>query len=239
MSEYEVDENGEVIDEPGPSDDDAAEAEEAEQDGAATDPDSDEQGPEEAALPDTPAPDESPDQGEPGLTEADVEKNSKAMNRAADTYIKKAIAVLGTDLAGMQTCPLCAESWPGLRFPAMPNEPHLSAVRVAIGLEPGDQLPRDNYSRSCTACDGWGFTDSGSKVPGQTKLTCYDCQGRGWVPVGDERGSGSVTAAPTNTGNGGSGPVVFPSNDPPEVERLRQLGYIVVEPQPVLDIPGV
>lgn len=170
--------------------------------------------------------------------EAAIEKNTKALNRAADTYIKKVVDTLGEGLEGMETCPLCAETWPGLRFPVMPSPENLARVRVAIGLEPGDNLRSDNYSRTCDDCEGWGFTDSGSKVPGQTKLTCYRCGGRGWVPVGTEREGGSVTGEPG--GNVVPMPALQdnPSNDPPEVDRLKQLGYIVVAPAPPVEVPN-
>lgn len=173
------------------------------------------------------------------VSEAQIEKNTKALNRAAKAYIDKAVATLGPDLAGMQTCPLCADGWPGLRFPNMPPPENLAAVRVAIGLEPGDSLPKDNYSRTCDACEGWGFTDSGSKVPGQQKLTCYDCKGKGWKPVGNEREDGSITA-----GNGHAAPLTAPlqdnpSNDPPEVARLKGLGYVVVAPIAPVEVPQV
>ena len=171
-------------------------------------------------------------EAEASRDDVDVERKRKALTRASDNYVKKIGDTLGPDLDGWQMCPLCADYYPGLRLPLMPSPAATAAVRVAIGLEPGDDLPKDSYSKSCPTCDGWGFTDSGSRVAGQQKLTCYDCAGRGWMPVGNEREAGSITA-----GNGHAivhegGPPAVSSNDPPEVERLKQLGYVVVPPIP-------
>ena len=114
-------------------------------------------------------------------------------------------------------------------MPIMP-EPHaLASVRVAIGLEPGDNLPHDAYSRACTACDGWGKVETGSKVTAQATATCFDCKGKGWVAVGDERASGSITG-----GNGTLEAVPSPQlmtgeAEPPEAELLRANGFIVTK----------
>jgi hypothetical protein len=169
--------------------------------------------------------------------DAQIEKNTKALNRAAQNYIKKVVETLGPDLEGMQTCPLCAEHWPGLRFPVMPAPEHLAAVRVAIGLDPGDNLKPDPYARRCDTCDGWMRTDSGSRGSGQGSLQCWDCQGRGWVPVGDERRDGAITVSNGQTNSAGPVDIVTGRAEPPEVAALKELGYIVVDPPPPPAVP--
>ena len=169
----------------------------------------------------------------------DAEKKSKALDRASKLYIDKVVAALGADLDGWQMCPLCAEGYPGLRLPLMPSAENTAAVRVAIGLEPGDNLKPDNYSRKCDACDGWGYTDSGSHVPTQAKLQCIPCEGKGWVAVGSERENGNVLSITRNTSV--QQPILQdnPSNDPPEVAALKQMGYVVVAPIPTPDAPPI
>lgn len=233
--EYEIDpETGEVITEA-----QVAEAEEAESEPQEGTPDSDASGPDNAHDPDTPAPEDSQAGASLAVQERELEAQRKKMVKKAQTYAQGMVDILGPDLGGFVGCPLCADFYPGFRLPIKPEQHTLEQVRVAIGLEPGDNLPKDNYSRVCTSCDGWGYTDSGSKVPGQAKLTCYDCAGRGWVPVGNERESGSITA-----GNGHAAPLEAPlqdnpSNDPPEVARLKQLGYVVVAPIEPVGAPNV
>src|SRR5215472_10901151 len=192
---------------------------------------------EEEAQPE-PEPELEPDQPQ-GLNDLDIEKRQKAMVRASDAYVKKIVDALGPDLDGAKPCPLCADFFPGFRFPIMPPAENLPAIRVAIGLEPGDNLPADGYSRSCSSCDGWGFVASGSKVAGQEKLTCYECKGKGWTAVGTERESGSITGANGAAVPVPSGPPAISSNDPPEVEMLKQLGYVVVSPIQPLETPQV
>lgn len=236
MSEYEVDENGEVVEPDAPQPDENEQAEEAESEDTFSQSDSDEPGQDGSAAEDDPAPEDSHDQPEPHVGDAQIEKNSKAMNRAAEAYVKKAIATLGDDLGGLQRCPLCAEGWPGLRFPIMPEPEYLAATRVAIGLEPGDNLPKDNYSRVCQTCDGWGRVDTGSKVPAQASATCYDCQGKGWVAVGDERKDGSITALPPNPNGDSAAERLGIAGEPPEAQALRDLGFIVTKVPNIAEI---
>src|SRR5215469_9062033 len=118
--------------------------------------------------------------------DVDIEKRQKQLIRAADAYAKKVVDALGPDLDGAKPCPLCADFFPGFLFPVMPPAENLPAIRVAIGLEPGDNLPADGYSRSCSSCDGWGKVKTGSRVSGQDSAMCYDCAGRGWIAVGIE-----------------------------------------------------
>jgi hypothetical protein len=178
-------------------------------------------------------------EGEPARDDADVERRAKALTRAATTYVKKVVESLGPDLDGAAPCPLCAEFYPGFRFQTMPSAENTAKVRVAIGLEPGDNLLSDGYARVCEACDGWGFTDSGSKVAGQGRLTCYDCTGRGWLPVGDERSSGGVTGQHASgllpAGVTNAADVAYA----PEADRLKELGWIVVPPAAPVEAPNV
>src|SRR5262249_16721634 len=100
-------------------------------------------------------------------------------------------------------------------------------------------LRKDDYSRVCDGCEGHGRVLTGSAVTGQKAAQCYKCKGRGWLPVGSERESGAITA--TN-GTPAPTPGILqdnPSNEPPEAENLRQLGYIVVAPVQPTEIPAL
>jgi len=176
---------------------------------------------------------------EAAQAQADAEKLMKSLNKTADNYAKRVVDLLGGDLTGWQACPLCAEGLPGFRVPVMPSPEHLAAVKVAIGEDPDPPLKSDDYSRVCDGCEGHGKVLTGSNVPGQKAAQCYKCKGRGWLAVGSERESGAITAA---NGAPASTPGVLqdnPTNEPPEAAMLRQLGYIVVEPVTIPDVPGV
>jgi len=165
-------------------------------------------------------------------TEAAIEKQGKALDRAAKAYTDKLLAALGDDLSGWHACPLCADGYPGIRMQMMPSPEQLARVKVEIGEDPDPDLPADAYSRQCSSCEGYGRVKTGSRVTAQKSAQCHDCKGRGWIPVGSERESGNITAS---NGSTDLAPVVLQdnaSNDPPEVEMLKQLGYIVVPPVP-------
>jgi len=165
-------------------------------------------------------------------TEAEIERQGKALDRATRAYVDKLRAALGDDLGGWHACPLCADGYPGIRMQTMPPPEQLALVKVEIGEDPDPDLPPDGYSRRCTSCDGWGKVETGSRVTTQKSAQCHDCKGRGWVPIGTEREDGHITASNGHTDQ--PMPVLqdTPSNDPPEVEMLKQLGYIVVPPVP-------
>lgn len=169
--------------------------------------------------------------------QADAEKLMKQLNRTAENYAKRVVDLFGGDMTGWQACPLCAEGLPGFRVPRMPAPDYLAQVKVAIGEDPDPDLPDDGYSRRCAACDGWGKVTTGSRVTTQKSAQCLDCKGRGWVAVGTERESGHITIS--NGATTTTAPVLQDnaSHDPPEVEMLRQLGYIVVEPMAPVETP--
>jgi hypothetical protein len=161
-------------------------------------------------------------------SEVEMERQQKALDRATKAYTDKLRAALGDDLSGFQPCPMCADGWPGIRLPVMPAPENVAAIKVAIGEDPDPDLPSDGYSRRCESCDGWGRVETGSRVTTQKAAQCHDCSGRGWIAVGTERAAGNITSA----ANGQEQSVHVlqdnVSNDPPEVEMLKQLGYIVV-----------
>lgn len=163
-------------------------------------------------------------------SEREIEQQQKALDRATKSYLDKLKATLGDDLSGFQPCPLCADGWPGIRLPVMPEPAQLAAVKVAIGEDPDPPLVGDTYSRPCDKCEGHGKVATGSHVPGHKSVLCLDCGGKGYIAVGTERDSPQPAVA-----NGGQTPPLAQplEGDPPrtpEEETLRQLGAIVVWP---------
>jgi len=176
---------------------------------------------------------------EQAASEAEIERQGQALDRATKAYIHKLTTALGPDLGEWHACPMCVDGFPGIRMAVMPQGEQLARIKVEIGEDPDPDLAGDPYSRRCDHCDGYGKVSTGSRISGQKSAQCYDCKGRGWIPVGSERESGAITVS--NGQQPQSAPVLqdHPSHDPPEVEMLRQLGYIVVDPVPVPDIASL
>lgn len=154
----------------------------------------------------------------------------KKLDQLAGHVAKRYGEILGPDLDGWVGCPLCAQGYPGIRLPIMPDYETVSAVKVAIGEDPDPPLINDHYSKVCEDCVGLGKVLTGSKVSGQATATCIPCKGRGWVSIGPEREQGNLIATNGTTTTGGLDTSTLPADTAAAVEALRALNYIVVEP---------
>lgn len=168
------------------------------------------------------------------MSEREIERVNRKLESEARRHATNVLNIMGDDANVLEQCPLCLPLIPGFRYPYPPQAEQLAAVKEAIG-EPADPpLLNDAYSSLCVACAGWGAVATGSKVVGKNKVRCLDCNGLGYVPIDTRREGVSLL------GNGAD-PIVPQFNQPlpdaplpPEVEALRALGYIVVEPpQPI------
>ena len=180
-------------------------------------------------APDTDEPQEPAD--EPAqASEVELERVSKAMDRAAKSYVDKVVQNLGQDLSGWKSCPCCSGGWPGLVLPRMPEPEVLAQIKDFIGEPATPPYLSDRHSTPCNACDGWGNVTTGSHVANRGVAVCLECDGKGYIAHHERRESGSLIGA----GVAGMPPVYNqqapPADDPPEVQKLRDLGFIVVEP---------
>lgn len=171
-----------------------------------------------------------PQEAPQATSDLDLERVSKKVDGAANRYSSALKAHLGDDLGGWVACPLCASGWPGIVLPRVPERDTVEQVKAFIG-EPTqpDYLP-DTHSSPCKTCAGYGVVATGSKVNGRGNVSCLECKGLGYLAHHAERESGAVTA-----GNGAVTPPAYVQDapqlpEPPEVARLKELGYIVVEP---------
>lgn len=128
-----------------------------------------------------------PVEPEPANREQLVEAQARKLDRATDAYSKKVVEVLGADLSGFETCPLCEPYYPGLRLPVPLDAELASTLRVMLGMPARANFVQDRYSKTCDDCMGLGKVLTGSSVEQYATVTCLGCKGRGWVPVGDER----------------------------------------------------
>lgn len=164
------------------------------------------------------------------MSERDIERVNRQLEGEAHRHAKRVLDIMGDDAEVLVVCPLCLPLIPGFRYPQPPVAEQLAAVKAAIGEPVDPPLSPDTYSNVCSKCDGWGAVSTGSKVVGRNKVTCLDCEGLGYVATDTRRQGGALTA-----GNGVT-PVhqydqPMPAvSDPPEVAKLKELGYVVVPP---------
>lgn len=178
-----------------------------------------------------PEPDTTPD------TEAVLEERGKKFDLLTKHVAKRTGEILGDDATLVTECPFCSYyNMPGF-VPMIDHPPDLQAhVLAAFGQHVATDYAKDSYARACDKCNGLGETLSGSRVVGLDKLPCYDCQGRGWVAVGDERKSledrlrNGSTPAPY-VAVPGELPLLPPDEDEPDfVHQARAAGYVAFKP---------
>lgn len=141
-------------------------------------------------------PEAEPEPETPIDREAIVNEQAKKLDRATDSYSKKVVEILGGDLSGFETCPLCEPFYPGLRLPVPLTAETTAALRILLGMPARENFTQDRFSTTCTDCGGLGKVLTGSHVEQYATVTCLACKGKGWVPVGDERRVTHVTAEP-------------------------------------------
>lgn len=160
-----------------------------------------------------------------------IEAATKALTKEEERHAKRVAEIVGAeDFEILQRCPLCPSPFPGYRWPVPPPPEVIALVKEAIGEPAQPDYRADAYSKVCEQCDGLGAVSTGSRVTGQTTARCIPCDGRGWVPIGPERQGGAIV------GGGNAPPLVTytpeppPAVEPPEVTKLKELGYIIVAP---------
>jgi hypothetical protein len=177
------------------------------------------------------------EQGYEPSTEAVSEEIGKKLDKLQKYVANKMGDILGEDTTLFEICEVCSyTNTPGWRLSG-PYPPDVElAVRHAMGQHAQTEYKMDGYSAVCDKCDGLGQTQSRSKVPGQDLLVCFGCKGRGWIPVGSERGGTPLVAQNGGTlhneENGQTFDVIDVQTraDSPEVAALKAQGYIIIDP---------
>ena len=150
-------------------------------------PDEEEAAEEEEATP-TPEPEPEPAEEPPpepgGLNEGEAEREFKKLEKLAQTYLTKAVAIADKLGIPYQVCPL--DAFPGLAIPRHANEVTSdieAAVLGLIGKNPTPDLKiASDYAR-CEACDGWGEVLTGVQKEISRAATCNACGGKGFKTV--------------------------------------------------------
>lgn len=195
--------------------------------------------PEQIDGPDNPEPPEPEPEPDPEQQEsqARMEDVGKKLDGLTKHVAKRMGEILGEDATLYQPCPCCTNfQTPGWVPPIDPPADVRAEIAHYMGQFAETDYKPDNYSRVCDECGGLGETLTGSKVPNQGTLTCIPCKGRGWVPVGAERGgAGPIPDMPTNGDalHSPEGELLTPAvspQDSEEVAALKARGYVVISP---------
>jgi len=182
-------------------------------------------------VPAEPEPQEEPSGPVGAVGDKELEKMFKRVETANAGYSKKLGEIMGEEATVLEQCPRCASPFLGFIFPPM-MQPVTAEVRdkvlVSVGEAPALATEADPYSRSCDTCKGSGVVRSGSKLNSQKALRCLTCDGRGWIPVGDERRVGRSDIAAVQTTNGevdhSVAPADLPTQTPDEDMWHRKIG---------------
>jgi hypothetical protein len=178
-----------------------------------------------------PAPDTEPE------SQALMEEIGKKLDGVQRYVARKMSEILGEHANDFEVCDLCSYwNTPGWRHTGQLPAELIDQLLHVLGQRSPTDLREDRYSEACDRCNGEGVVLTGSKVPGQDRLSCVDCNGMGWVPVGTERTGRVLSLAngPTAQALGEASADVAmqpaPPTDTPEIRSLRDQGYVVIPP---------
>lgn len=170
-------------DEPGVSDDEAAEAEDDEQ----------------------AAPPELEPEPEPASLVNDVAMEAvfEKAGKRAKTYMSAIPDILGEAAQDLSLCPRCTDFLPGWILPSQikpVSDEQRIAVKMSIGELVEPDYKQDTHASSCPDCEGRGKVATGSQVPSQRTATCLSCEGRGWI--GPRSARAGASPPPVAAANG-------------------------------------
>lgn len=165
-------------------------------------------------------------------SQAEIEATYKKLDAETARHVKRVAELVGEEaFRHLVACELCEPSIPGFRWPRPPADEVKEAVRYAIGDRQPENWQPDQYSRACEACAGLGEVLTGSRVRGQDTLACIPCEGKGWIPIGNERTGRPAVTLRAIEGTDPQPPApAAPLEDPPEVAALKAQGYVVIRP---------
>ena len=165
----------------------------------------------------------------PTLSQQEIEKRLKALDKEGERHAKRVHEIMGESMADLTPCELCWPFAPGFRFEPIPDEQRARAMLV-LGMSGVGNYAPDTHSHACEDCLGYGMVATGSKVQGQDALPCLTCKGDGWL--GDRKSVQAlapVAPAVVEQANGTS-EVVPLSPDAQEAKRAAEAaGFIVID----------
>jgi hypothetical protein len=188
-------------------------------------PDGDDDDEADAAAGDT----EAPTGDEPqGFSEKELEAGRRKLEAEGTRHRNRVSEILGEEAQLLVPCELCSGFVDGLRFPVLPPQDVIEAVRIAIGMPDLSNYQPAKSANQCPDCAGLGVVLSGSLVPENAAITCQTCHGSGYVM---RTATGEITG-PTVFTNGAEVPdvPVGVNPDDPAVKELRARGFTIFPP---------
>lgn len=120
-----------------------------------------------------------------GMSEKEREQQQKKLDAEAKRHTERVAALLGDDAVDAILCPFCDPQLQGFLWPESLDHPRdeIHARMIEVLREPAkvEYLPDPNVER-CSTCDGYGKTDTKSRVPGKDTKICDRCKGAGYFP---------------------------------------------------------
>jgi pyruvate/2-oxoglutarate dehydrogenase complex dihydrolipoamide acyltransferase (E2) component len=163
-------------------------AETARQEGDDAEAAEEEETPTAPTEPTEPEPEPAPAEPASQMTEQEAEREFKKLEKLAETYLPKALALSEKLGIPALACPLC--TFPGLAIPRSENEVTSDVEAAVLGMigksAPADFKTAPDYER-CAQCDGWGEVLTGAQKEISKTAPCNLCGGKGFrnvvVPV--------------------------------------------------------
>jgi hypothetical protein len=141
---------------------------------------------------------EQPDTGEPEpeasapLSEKQIERATKALERERDRHAGAVAKIMGDDATSLELCARCWELAPGFHFPldmAPVSDEQRAAVLASLGMgaNTGPDLRMAKGVEECPVCGGWGELALPSKSEFHQKMICSACSGNGYITIEAEK----------------------------------------------------
>jgi hypothetical protein len=172
--------------------------------------------------------------------EKDAQKVRDRLDGEAERHRKRLAEILQEDVLSLVPCELCRADLAGWVETATPLPDEVKQrVRIQIGDREPENWQDDPHSARCSACDGLGEVQTGSRVRGQEVMPCVDCGGKGWQPTDDTRSGFRPTPhvsplPPQEADAGNGGPVNHPALTPEDqeaIKRLKAKSIVVIVPE--------
>jgi uncharacterized protein YbaR (Trm112 family) len=133
-----------------------------------------------------------------GLSEAEIEKRYKALEREQARHTTNVTKIMGDDADELIVCPLCEPELGGFlrieSFDHPRDETHEAMINVL--KKPAQVTYREApHSVQCHDCDGLGKVLSGSRVAQNELIACPTCKGAGNLVQGGSTEGGLVVPA--------------------------------------------